>query len=265
MNCKYTNKDRDIAEYIAGELTEPDRTKFEEHLLECEICYHKVFFLEKATMLIRAEGKKAFEHKSAFSEWVETILEFFRSIGKIRLPKIKFVFPTVLAGLAACSFLIYMPISNKFIADLPSSIGSLTQVRDYGGPITESRMMDYKLSRGYSAYQDKDYAGALALFTNVATDLQRTDQTEHVLDVQFKTQLGLGMTKAALWKQQDYGYFQWIKEWTRLDSVDQRLLEEAEQHLLDAQVLADQSGIDTEDKVLLNELLTTIQTKTNSQ
>lgn len=265
MNCTLKIKDRIIVEYICGDLAGAERTKFEEHLLECAACFQKVQFLEKATLLIRVEGKKAFEHQPIFSKRTKSILEFFRRMGTIRLPKVKFVFPTVLAGLVTCSFFIYVPLSNRYISELPSSVGALKHVRDAGESDSEFIKTDYKLTRGYAAYVNKDYVGALALFNSAAFDLKTDDHANRLEEKRFETQLALGIATAALWKHENYSYFQWIKDWTHLGSVDLNLLKEAEQHLSQAQELAEILGTRSEDMALISDLLATIRKKLDSQ
>jgi hypothetical protein len=268
MKCTHDNKYIAIADYVSGNLQEAEQLEFEAHLLECDECFENVKVLEKASLLIHVKGEKAFQPQPIFSELIDAVADFFEKIRTIHITvphlKKKLVpIPVTFFALSVLSFLFYNFDSSGLVSDIPSDTRAMRSNQEFQD--IDLKKTEYSLGLGFTYYNKTDYNSALESFNAVQHLLKIKSQTKEVMKLQFATQLGLGATKAALWKQQEYNYFGWLGLLTRTGSADWTLLEDAEKHLLAAQQISDSITIRQEDKIYVNQLLTTIQKKSKLQ
>lgn len=66
MECQFEkDRSRRIAAYLSGELSEEERTAFEEHYFECNECFSELKMATSAVRLIEREGLRAFLKSSS--------------------------------------------------------------------------------------------------------------------------------------------------------------------------------------------------------
>ena len=60
MECDLKDRDKLIAGYLTGKLSEEEARNFEEHYFQCEVCFNELRAAEEAVNLIEKEGNSAF-------------------------------------------------------------------------------------------------------------------------------------------------------------------------------------------------------------
>lgn len=292
MKCTYKNKYTEIADYLAGDLSEQKRTEFEAHIIECDDCFEKVKLIEQATLLIKTDGKKAFQAKTPITIFGK-IKEFFINLATLKFPKLAYI--SIIMVLVFCVG--PLPFYRNEMKDIYSISmgknplsGMRTTFTDSNSTMQE-KLFEQLLSQGRTYYVQKKYKKALATFNELKTSLNYATTTDSLKKVQTcKLEFCIGVTKAMLWQSQAPDYFEWVQLKAQREPYDTSYLREAHAHLVNAlelsrevskTVMAQQKNSDQDQKYdttqirqepynrLLNEgmvntLLTSIQSKINS-
>jgi len=266
MKCKFHNKDILIADYLAGNLEEPELTEIETHLLECKECFAQAKILEKVTFLVQTEGPKAFttDVPKSFSDKIKEFLKNLRPV-----PKLQF-------GLASLATIVVLGIFTfiRYNSEMHSTFTFASSDSFFRGlraatsqKVDDNQKLMYHFTVGQTAFQNEYYTEALSSFNLTQSLCRQADGITTADSVlwQYRIQLYLGATKVMLWKSQKPGYFKWLEMKIRSEQIDMTLLNEAEKNLLNAQSLAHKVKEKPEGNESLNTLLTKIRERTSSQ
>jgi hypothetical protein len=236
MKCKFENDYIIFADYITGQLNESDRSELEAHLFECEQCRLKADVVEKVGHVIHVEGHQTIDApvKVTFSDKVKV---FFDSLAMIKYPKLAMI-PLLGILLFAAGSLPFYYATVDSVYDLKVDKKALSSMRSFddGSKLSmQEKTFNLQLSEGLNAFVKDEYNEALTIFNSLAALLQDSTVADSIKNIQvFQYEYCLGVTKAASWQNNPFGYFEWVLSNAQGRQHDKSRLTDAHAHLVKA-------------------------------
>lgn len=120
-NCRLSNRDEVIDQYVTNELSEDAINAFDEHCLNCDVCFQALRNRERFVQLIKSEGRTIFadiieERRPASS--LQSLLDKLLSPGSIAPAKWAFAAVVMFAIVGGSYWMLRESQQNDFLASI---------------------------------------------------------------------------------------------------------------------------------------------------